>query len=102
MSVVDDVQTAAQALAAERSPQLRAMAVTYGLPRNLAESVRLVWDGKTFRAESDDKRMFLAEYGDGKQPARTPLRKALNALEPVLTKALADRVDQVVLPDVAL
>ena len=100
MSVVEDVHGIADAVAVAHTPLLQRSAVTLGLPAELAPTLYLAWDGYTFVAKSDDDRMFDAEFGDGTQPARTPIRKALNQIRPLLTKQMTEQVDAVAVPEV--
>lgn len=98
MSIVDDVTAAATEVAQAATAELRAQAVLMGLPRELAKTVSLEWDGATFVATSSNPRMYNAEYGDGTAPVRSPIRKALNRMRPALTAQLQQRIDAVAVP----
>lgn len=102
MAVAADMTAAAVAVAEAERNTLIAMAQGFGLPLQIAMSLRLEWDGTMFHARSSDPRLQEYEYGDGKRPPRAPVRKAMNRLRPLLLEAMGVEIDEAefLLPEV--
>lgn len=102
MAVDADIHAAAIRVAENERNTLIAMTQGFGLPLQIAQTLRLEWDGVTFQAKSNDPRLKMYEYGDGKTPPRAPVRKAMNRLRPILEEALGREIDEshTLLPEV--
>lgn len=75
----------------ELQPVLHGYLVEGGMPRDVASTVRLRWDGQSFSLTSE-RDLTQYEYGDGLGPAPRPIHKATNRLMADLEKAVTERL----------
>lgn len=84
MAVADEIAT-------ELEPVLQGYAREFGLPDDLASTLRLVWNGATYDVQTSAD-LGNHEYGDGKGPAPRPVFKAMNRLHADIEQSLQDRL----------
>ena len=84
MAVADEIAT-------ELEPVLQGYAREFGLPDELAKSLRLHWNGASYDVQSEHD-LGVHEYGDGRGPAPRPVFKAMNRLHADIEQRLEDRL----------
>lgn len=92
--VAEAMEAVGRYAAQEGLGQLRAMAISFGLPAPIAHTLQLTWTGATFSATSSHPGLKEYEYGDGKTPPLAPVRKTMKRLEPQLLAMMEQRLDQ--------
>lgn len=91
-------QTLALEVADHFLPQLWDLTVRFGLPGQIARTLRLEWDGAIYHARTTDRRLREYEYGDGKRPPKAPVRKAMNRLQAQMQAELRRRSEELYQP----
>ena len=89
--MADEMTSAAEKVCAEFTPVLQSYAREAGMEAPEAASLRLVWDGSSFSANSSQD-LSQAEFGDGKGPSPRPIHKALNRLSAEVQERMTDLV----------
>lgn len=84
MAVADEI-------VAELEPVLQGYAREFGLPGEIASTLRLHWNGASYGVQTTAD-LGVHEYGDGKGPAPRPVFKAMNRLHADIEQRLQDRL----------